>query len=98
MPPEVDARYSQIKESTQDDTLKSLSEDGSSPGAKYRAMYESQSKRLNKAVLMLRDSGVSRDYIMEELGISQKTYYNMIEKGKKIDTMEEEVDEIRKTD
>ena len=39
---------------------------------------------------MLRDSGVSRDYIMEELGISQKTYYNMIEKGRKVDDLEDD--------
>lgn len=90
MPPEVDAQYSRIKESAQDETLKSLSEEGSSPGAKYRAMYENQSKRLNKAVLMLRDSGVSREYIMETLGISKKTYYNMIEKGRKVDDFEED--------
>lgn len=93
MPPEVDAAYRQVKEQSQDRSIKALSDDSSSPGAKYRKKYEDQSKRLSKAVAMLRDTGLSREYIMETLGITQKTYYNMVEKGKKIDTVEEETDD-----
>lgn len=93
MPEDVDAEYRAVKESSQDRSLKALSEDGTSPGARYRKKYEDQSRRLNKAVLMLHDAGISREDIMDTLGITQKTYYNMLEKGKKIDTVEEDTDD-----
>lgn len=89
IPPEEKAKYDKVKEESQDKSIKALTDDSNSPGAKYRKKYEDQSRRLNKAVWLLKESGVSREDIMETLGISQKTYYNMIEKGKKNDVIGE---------
>ena len=90
IPLEVDAVYRRFKESSQDKSIRELTDDSNSPGAKYRRKYEDQSKRLSKAVWLLKESGVHREKIMETLGITQKTYYNMVEKGKKVDTIEED--------
>lgn len=92
MPEDVDAEYRSVKEQSQDRSLKALAENDTSPGARYRKKYEDQSKRLNKAVMLLYDAGVSREDIMTTLGISQKTFYTMLEKGKKTGDLDEDGD------
>lgn len=84
MPDEVKNEYESLKDASQTRTLTSNNEEA--PGAKYRAKYENQSKRLSRAVLMLHNSGVPKDVIMDELNIkSENTYYGYLKRGKNAD-------------
>ena len=81
MPAEVNDVYSKCKDASQERAI--MSNDGEAPGAKYRAKYENQSKRLSRAILMLYNAGVPKDEIMAELGIkSENTYYGFLKRGK----------------
>ncbi len=92
MPTEIKKEYEEVKAAAQD---KELQDEKESPGGKYKKKYENQSKRLSKSVFLLKEAGFGRDFITQELGINDSTYYNLIKKGKRIgdlDVDEEESD------
>lgn len=91
MPDSIREEYDRYKDESQ---TRTLTNDRAGDGAKYRAKYEYQSKRLSRAVLLLKEYGVPKDEIMYELGIkSDNTYYGLIKRGKQNGNIDEGEDE-----
>lgn len=87
MPAEIAAEYNRYKDESQTRTLSG--QDRETNGSKYRAKYETQSKRLSRAVWMLKNAGVPKEDIMVELGInSDNTYYDLVKRGKQNDNIQ----------
>ena len=78
IPREVKKIYEKYKEASQD---KDLQDDGSdrSPGAKYKAKYETERRRLARTVRLLRNMGMPPNEIRQQLGLSEKQYYHLLE-------------------
>ena len=78
MPAEVKKIYKEYKERSQDKDLKEEDED-KSPGAKYKKKYEDSRRQLARTVRMLRNMGMPASEIRQQLGLSEKQYYHLLE-------------------
>lgn len=83
MPPEAKEVYEKLKLESQDRKIKEISGEDNAPGAKYKKMYEDQSKIINKAMLDMHNSGIDDEHIMSLFGIeSKKTFINRLSKAR----------------
>lgn len=82
MPQEAADRYEARKNAEQDEMFLAPERES---GSSYRMKYEAQTTKLSMAVLMLKDLGIPRVDICQKLGISERTYYKMVQDAKNTD-------------
>ena len=76
--------YARIKDSSQIKKFDEIIQSDKKPGAKYKAMYESECKKKREIMLRMSQSGIDSKHIMDLFGYEDsQQYYNAISKAKK---------------